>query len=126
MGREEEGLGSNRPELVALKECLESHDDRTNLLYLTDSEATLQAIHKWIGGGSKLNLSRSPDADVLKTMILKLQKRVEAGATTLLIKVKDHRGDPLNEEADIRSELDRLKEYKETIWNDSSDRTVYE
>ena len=32
----------------------------------------------------------------------------------------------MNEEADIRSELGRLKEYKETIWNDSSDRTVYQ
>ncbi len=93
---------------------------------LTDSEETLQTIHRWIGGGTKLSLSRSPDADVLKTIILKLQKRVEAGATTLLIKVKDHRGDPLNEEADIRTELGRVKEYKETIWNDSSDRTVYE
>ena len=70
--------------------------------------------------GSKLNLSKSPDVDVLKTIILKLQKRVEAGATTLLIKVRTHRGDPLNEESDIRSELGHLKEYKETIWNDSS------
>jgi hypothetical protein len=61
-----------------------------------------------------------------KGIILKLQKRVEAGATTLLIKVKVHRGEPLNEEADIRAEIGRLKEYKETIWNDSSDRTVYE
>ena len=105
---------------------MEVHDDRTNLLYLMDSETTLQAIHKWIGGGAKLNLSRSPDVDVLKTIILKLQKRVEAGATTLLIKVKVHRGDPLNEDTDIRADLDRLKEHKETIWNDSSDRTVYE
>ena len=32
----------------------------------------------------------------------------------------------MNEEGDIRSEMGRLKEYKETIWNDSSDRTVYE
>jgi hypothetical protein len=32
----------------------------------------------------------------------------------------------LNEEEDIRAEIGRLKEYKETIWNDSSDRTVYE
>ena len=105
---------------------MEAHDDHIDLLYLTDSEATLQAIHKWIGGGAKLNLSRSSDADVLKDIILKIQKRVEAGATTLLIKVKAHRGDPLNEEADIRAELGRRKEYKETIWNDSSDRTVYE
>ena len=99
---------------------METHDDHIELLYLTDSEPTL------IGGGANLNLSRSPGADVLKAIILKLQKRVEAGATTLLIKVKAHRGDPLNEEADIRAELGRLKEYKETIWNDSSDRTVYE
>ena len=82
VGREEEGLSSNRPELVTLRECLEAHDDHTDLLYLTDSETTLQAIHRWIGGGAKLNLSRSPDADVLKVIILKLQKTVEAGATT--------------------------------------------
>ena len=46
VGREEEGLSSNRPELVALRECLEAHDDHIDLLYLTDSETTLQAIHR--------------------------------------------------------------------------------
>ena len=76
--------------------------------------------------GAKLNLSKSSDTDILKVIVLKLQRRVEAGATTLLIKVKDHRGGPLNEEVDIRSEPVRLKECKETIWNDSSDRTVYQ
>jgi hypothetical protein len=88
VGRGEEDIISNRPELVALRECLETHDDHINLLYLTDSEVSLQVIHKWIGGGAKLNLSRSSDADVLKVIVLKLQKRVEAGATTVLIKVK--------------------------------------
>ena len=39
--REEEGLSSNRPELVALRECLELHDDQIDLLYLTDSETSL-------------------------------------------------------------------------------------
>ncbi len=73
-----------------------------------------------------MNLSKSPDTDILKTIILKLQKRVETGEATLLIKVKAHRGDPWNEEADIRSELGRRKEYKETIWDDLSDRTVYQ
>ena len=62
--------------------------DHIDLLYLTDSEVSLQVIHKWIGFGAKLNLSKSPDADVLKVIILKLQKRVEVGAVTLLIKVK--------------------------------------
>ncbi len=108
---------------MALRECLEAHEDHVDLLYLTDSEASLQAIHKWIGYGARLNLSKSPDADILKAIILKLQKRVEAGSATLLIKVKVDRGDPLNEEADIRTELGRRKEYKETIWDNLSGRT---
>jgi hypothetical protein len=78
--------------MVALAECLEDHGDDINLLYLTDSEAILQAIHRWIGCGAKLNLSKSPDVDVLKRIILKLQKRVLAGVVTLLVIVKAHRG----------------------------------
>jgi ribonuclease HI len=121
VGREEEGLSSNRPELVALREYLEAHEDHVDLLYLTDSEASLQGIHKWIGCGAKLNPSKSPDTDILKAIILKLQKRVETGSETLLINVKTHGGGPLNEETDIRSELGRRKAYKETIWDDGLD-----
>ena len=65
-------MSSNLPELVALRECLETHRDNENLvMYLTDSEATLQTINEWIGGGTKLNLTRSPDGDVLVTIIIK-------------------------------------------------------
>ena len=70
----------------------------------------------------KLSLVRSPDGDVLKTIIVKLQKRVKGGTGTLLIKVKVHRGDPLNEETDIRSEMGRLKEENEKTWNIQTDR----
>ncbi len=125
VGREDEGVSSTRPEMVALAEYLEDHDDDINLLYLTDSEAILQAIHRWIGCGAKLNLSKSPDVDVLKRIIIKLQKRVLVGAVTLLVKVKAHRGDPLNEEADIRTEMGRHKEIKEVGWNDPTNRTIY-
>jgi hypothetical protein len=52
---------------------------------------------------SRISPGISSDSDVLKKIILKLQKRVQAGATTLLVKVKTHRGDPLNEEVDIRA-----------------------
>jgi hypothetical protein len=45
---------------------------------------------------------KTADADVLKGIIVKLQQRVKAKAATLLIKVKEHRGCPLNEETDIR------------------------
>ena len=124
--REEEGLRSNRPELVVLRECLEVYEDHVDILYLTDREVSLQDIHKWMGCGVKVNLSESPDTDVLKDIVLKLQKRVEVGASTLQIKVKVHREDPLNEETDIRTELGHLREYKEAIWVDSTDRTIYQ
>ena len=94
VGREEEDLNSNQPELVDLRECLEAHDDHIDLLYLTDSETSLQAIHQWIDGWAKMNLSKSPDVDVLKVIVLKRQRRVEVGVTTLLFQVKDHRGTP--------------------------------
>ena len=103
-------MSSNRPELVTHWECLEAHPDHENLLYLTDSEATLQVINKWIGGGAKLSLAKTADADILKAIVIKLQKRVQAKAGTLLIKVKAHRGCPLNEEADIRAEMGRMKQ----------------
>jgi hypothetical protein len=57
-------------------------------LYLTDSEATRQAIIKWIGGGAKLSLAKTAGADILSAIVINLQKRVKAKAVTLLIKVK--------------------------------------
>ncbi len=118
-------MSSNRPELVDLRECLEAHPDNENLLYLTDSEATLQVINKWIGGGAKLSLAKTTDADVLKAIIVKLQQRVKAKAETLLIKVKAHRGCPLNEEEDIRAEMGRMKQEKEKTWISPTNRTIY-
>ena len=119
-------MSSNRPELVALQECLEAHPDNENLLYFTDSEATLQAINKWIGGGAKLSLAKTADADALRAIIVKLQQRVKAKAATLLIKVKAHRGYPLNEEADIRAEMGRMKQEKEKTWSTPTNRTIYQ
>jgi ribonuclease HI len=124
VGREEEGLSSNRPELVALWECLQAHQDHENLLYLTDSETTLQAINKWIGGGAKLSLAKTADEDILRVIVIKLQKRVKAKAATLLIKVKAHRGCRLNEEPDIRAEMGRKKEEQEKTWSDSTNTSV--
>ncbi len=54
-------MSSNRKELVALRECLEENPDNKNFLYLTDSEATLQSINKWMEGGAKLSLAKTTD-----------------------------------------------------------------
>jgi hypothetical protein len=66
------------------------------------------------------------DEDVLKDIIVKLQQRVKAKTTTLLIKVKAHRGCPLNEEVDIRAEMGRMKQEKEKTWSTPTNRTIYQ
>jgi hypothetical protein len=105
VAREEEGLRSNRPELLVLP---------------------LQVINMWIGGGAKLSLAKTADTDVLRDIIVKLQQRVKAKGSTLLIKVKTHRGCPLNEEEDIRDEMGRMKQEKEKTWSTPTNRTIYQ
>ena len=40
------------------------------------------------------------DNDILRAVIEQLRKRVEAGAGMFLVKIKTHRGEPLDEGAD--------------------------
>jgi hypothetical protein len=51
---------------------------------------------------------------------------VKAKVATLLIKVKSHRGCPLNEEEDIRVEMGRMKQENEKTWSTSTNRTIYQ
>jgi hypothetical protein len=51
---------------------------------------------------------------------------VKVKVATLLIKVKKHRGYPLNEEADIRSEMGRMKQEQEKTWSRTTSRTIYQ
>ncbi len=75
VGREDEGVSSSRPELVALVECLEDHEDDVNLLYLTDSETILQAIRstKQFGGSNILINTTSHSVDRLRGETQSLQ-----------------------------------------------------
>ena len=51
---------------------------------------------------------------------------MKARAATLLIKVKAHRGCPLNEEDDIRAEMGRMKQEQEKTWSTPTSRTIYQ
>jgi len=53
------------------------------------------------GEGGKATLVGAPDTDILAAAIEILRKRIAAGTATFLVKVKVHRGEPANEEADI-------------------------
>jgi len=45
-------------------------------------------------------MHENPDADIMRDIIQLLQERIEQGLLTIFIKIKAHRGDPLNEQAD--------------------------
>ena len=56
------------------------------------------------------SLANTVDADILEYILAKLAARIAAKSRTFLIKVKEHRGDPLNEGADDLTEADREME----------------
>ena len=52
------------------------------------------------GQGGKASLPNTADADILEYILVKLAARIVAKVRTFLVKVKTHRGEPLNEGAD--------------------------
>ena len=80
--------------MLALQSAALSED----AFLLCDNEAVLRVIKKWVGKGGKATLATAPDADILREIVCLLTQRVRAGRATFLIKVKSHRGEPINEQ----------------------------
>jgi ribonuclease HI len=126
VGREEEGTSSNRPELAALVLALRATKTTDDMIYLCDNQALLKAVQKWTGEGPKATMVNAPDADILREIIELLRARVNSGAATFLIKVKAHRGEPLNELADTLAEEAREAAKENREWIARTDRMVYQ
>jgi hypothetical protein len=92
---EQQWLGHYRPQ------------PEVDLLYLCDSETTLDKVSRWIGSGPRTTLAGDANADIMKTIIECVRERVIRGARTFIVKVKAHRGEPLNERADTHAERAR-------------------
>jgi len=125
VGREEEGSSSNWPELAAFLLALRDTLIEEPLLYLCDNQLLLKAVNRWIGDGRKAALVGAPDADILAAAIEILQKRIAAETATFLVKVKAHRGEPVNEGAEILADktMSDLKVGKE--WCQRTNRAVF-
>jgi len=80
-----------------------------------------ESCKRWVGEGGKATLVGAPDADILLEAIEELRKRTTAGAATFLVKVKAHRGEPANEEADIQAD----KAISGEEWHDRTNRAVF-
>jgi ribonuclease HI len=126
VGREEEGTTSLRLELAALARTLQATSDRTDLLYLCDSETTRDKVSRWIGRGPRTTLVGDANADIMKTIIECLRARVLGGARTFMVKVKAHCGEPLNEKADTVAERARQLPVDSKQWTTRTPRLLYE
>ena len=62
---------------------------------------------RWIDRGQRTTLTGDENAEIMKTIIECLRARVIRGARTFMVKIKVHRGKPLNEEADTVAERSR-------------------
>ena len=115
VGREKEGTSSNRPEL-ALEAALRQVDETEDILYLCDNESVLTEVNGWIGEGGKVTLATAPNADIMREVLCTLRMRIAAGSATFLIKVKSHRGEPINEQADDMVDEGRQEEDDVSTW----------
>ena len=74
--------------------------DDEDLLTSTDSEVLCRLVDRWVGQVGKASSGNTTDADILEYILVKLAARIVTKARTFLVKVKAHRGDPLNEGTD--------------------------
>ena len=125
MGREDEGTSSLRPELAAIEKVLQTTELSEDLLILSDCKTALTEIRKWIGEGLKPCMATTKDADILKAVVAKLRQRIEMGAATWLIKIKAHRGEPLNEGADDEASRGCRLPAEDKQWDASTSRILY-
>jgi ribonuclease HI len=104
VGREEEGVSSLRPELAVIARTLQATAIEVDLIYLCNSEASLNKVSRWIGSGPRTTLAGNANVDVMISIIECIRESVLRGACTFLVKVKTHRGEPLNESDDTQAE----------------------
>ena len=126
LGRGEEGNSSNRAELGAA--CLALEDakrkqDRKPIILLSDSACFLSSSQKWIGEGKSPSMHGNPDAEIMRDIVQLLQERMEPGLLTIFIKIKAHRGDPLNELADRWADEGRQSE--NIRWSLPTNRPIF-
>ena len=96
-----------------------------DLLILSDCQTALTEIQKWIGEGLRPCMAVTKDADILRSVVERLRQRITAGAATWLGKIKAHRGEPLNEEADDEAGKGCLLLAEEKQWDDLTSRNMY-
>ena len=87
--------------------CLALEDPLTHdqpIAVLTDSKGFMTVSSDLVGEGKDPLLRHSPDSDILARIIKVLHQRVDLELFTIFIKIRAHRGEFLNEKADLWSD----------------------
>jgi len=117
---------SNRAELGAACLALEDakkQQDRKPVILISDSACFLSSSLKWTGEEKSPSMHGNPDADIMRDIIQLLRERIEQGLLTIFIKIKAHRGDPMNEQADRWADEGRQSE--NIRWSLPSNRPIF-
>jgi ribonuclease HI len=91
---------SIRPELTGIALALEDCPGGEDLNILTDSLSSMRLLKSMQRKDFPLQLYRHPVRQLLLHVVRLINKRTESGRATRFIKVRAHRGEPLNEKAD--------------------------
>ena len=109
--------------LVCRVVITKKQQDRKPVILLSDSACFLSSSQKWTGEGKSPSMHGNPDADIMREIIQLLGDRIEQGLLTIFIKIKAHRGDPLNESADRWADEGRTSE--NIRWSLPSNRPIF-
>ncbi len=92
---------SLRPELIGIALALEDCPGEEDLNILTDSLSSMRLLKSMQRGNFPLSLHRHLVRQLLLHVVRQLNRRAGTGCITRFIKVRAHRGEPLNELADL-------------------------
>ncbi len=125
VGRTEEGTDSTRVEMTSLLEVLIGANVNDNLVIMVDNQSILREINRCVAEGDRTFLALSVNPDILWMIIGRLCMRITQGTSAFLCKVKNDRGEPLNEAADDLTDLGRTIDPEHVVWTTHSHRMVF-
>jgi len=93
------------------------------MILLSDSACLLTSTQKWTGESKPPSMWGNPDADIMREIVQLLRERIEQGQLTICIKIKAHRGDPLNKFTDRWA--DEGRESENIRWSLPTNRPMF-
>ena len=122
IGREEGGTISGGAEMGSYTVILRHTPDHEDSITSTDSEVHCLLVDRWVGQGGKSSLVNTVDTDILEYILSRLVVRITTKTRTFLVKVKKHRGEPLNEGTDDLKKWDTLWKGKGKITHGKNEK----